>query len=124
MRGATQLEVRPSRPVVATVRAGLQGAGAPGGSSWSSRVPRVLPGCGQAWCRLSPATGGSVSVRSRSMRAEQDFDLFVRLQDPDDPVTREFVVERFLPLARSVARTHASNADTFDDVFQVACFGL
>jgi RNA polymerase sigma-B factor len=58
------------------------------------------------------------------MRAEQDLDLFVRLQDPDDPVTREFVVERFLPLARSVARTHASNADTFDDVFQVACFGL
>ena len=65
-----------------------------------------------------------MAVRSRSTRAEQDLELFLRLRDPDDPITRDFVVERFVPLARAVARTHATNADTFDDIFQVACFGL
>ncbi|HWC25421.1 MAG TPA: sigma factor, partial [Solirubrobacteraceae bacterium] len=41
-----------------------------------------------------------------------------------DPHAREALVERFLPLARKLARRYAGGADTYDDVYQVACLGL
>jgi RNA polymerase sigma-B factor len=41
-----------------------------------------------------------------------------------DPVDREAIVERFLPLARQLAARHQRPEEPFDDVFQVACFGL
>jgi RNA polymerase sigma-B factor len=59
-----------------------------------------------------------------SLEARADQRLFARLHDEKDPVTQEILVERFLPLARSVARAHASNGDTYDDVFQVASLAL
>jgi hypothetical protein len=37
-------------------------------------------------------------------RAEQDHVLFARYLDQRDPVDRELLVERFLPLARQLAR--------------------
>ncbi|MGH2943251.1 MAG: SigB/SigF/SigG family RNA polymerase sigma factor [Solirubrobacteraceae bacterium] len=40
-----------------------------------------------------------------------------------DPHAREVLVERFLPLARKLARRYAGQ-DTYDDVLQVACLGL
>jgi RNA polymerase sigma-B factor len=59
-----------------------------------------------------------------SERLREDRALFERLADRGDPVDREILVERFLPLARSLAARYARPDEPFDDVFQVACMGL
>jgi RNA polymerase sigma-B factor len=50
--------------------------------------------------------------------------LFERFADKRDPIDREVLVERFLPLARSLAARYRRPGEPFDDVFQVACIGL
>jgi RNA polymerase sigma-B factor len=57
-------------------------------------------------------------------RAQLDRRLFKRYIDARDPVDREAIVERFLPLARQLAARYQRADEPFDDVFQVACFGL
>jgi RNA polymerase sigma-B factor len=57
-------------------------------------------------------------------RAEQDRALFARYLDQRDPVDREMLVERFLPLARQLARRYQRHDEPFDELFQVACLGL
>jgi RNA polymerase sigma-B factor len=39
-------------------------------------------------------------------------------------VDRDVLVERFLPLARALARRYQHTGEPFDDLFQVACLGL
>ena len=63
-------------------------------------------------------------VRVGDGRAEQDRALFARYLDQRDPVDREILVERFLPLARQLARRYQRPDEPFDDLFQVACLGL
>ena len=55
--------------------------------------------------RLSPSQAGVAETRVREDRA-----LFKRLADQRDPVDREMLVERFLPLARSLAARYARPA--------------
>lgn len=57
-------------------------------------------------------------------RAEEDRALFSRYLDQRDPVDRDALVERFLPLARQLARRYQRPEEPFDDIFQVACVGL
>jgi RNA polymerase sigma-B factor len=57
-------------------------------------------------------------------RARADRLLFARYVDDRDPTTRDAVVERFMPLARQLAARYQRPEEPFDDVFQVACFGL
>jgi RNA polymerase sigma-B factor len=57
-------------------------------------------------------------------RAGSDRRLFTRYVDAHDPVDRDAIVERFLPLARQLASRYQRPEEPFDDVFQVACFGL
>jgi RNA polymerase sigma-B factor len=57
-------------------------------------------------------------------RADMDRRLFERYGDAQDPVDRAAIVERFLPLARQLAARYQRPEEPFDDVFQVACFGL
>jgi RNA polymerase sigma-B factor len=57
-------------------------------------------------------------------RAQEDRALFARYLDLRDPVDREALVERFLPLARQLARRYQRPDEPFDDLFQVACLGL
>jgi RNA polymerase sigma-B factor len=59
-----------------------------------------------------------------SDRAGEDRALFARYHDRRDPVDRDMLVERFLPLARQLARRYARPDQPFDDLFQVACLGL
>jgi RNA polymerase sigma-B factor len=59
-----------------------------------------------------------------SDRAAEDRALFARYLDRRDPVDREVLVERFLPLARQLARRYQRPDEPFDDLFQVACLGL
>ena len=57
-------------------------------------------------------------------RVAEDRALFARYLDERDPVDREMLVERFLPLARQLARRYQRPDEPFDDLFQVACLGL
>jgi RNA polymerase sigma-B factor len=57
-------------------------------------------------------------------RLRADRVLFERLGAEGDPVDRELMVERFLPLARSIASRYVRRGETYDDIFQVACLAL
>jgi RNA polymerase sigma-B factor len=57
-------------------------------------------------------------------RAWRDRTLFERYLDERDPVDRQVLIERFLPLARQLAGRYRRAAVPFDDLFQVACVGL
>jgi RNA polymerase sigma-B factor len=57
-------------------------------------------------------------------RLREDQELFARYADKHDPVDRDLLVERFMPLARSLAARYLRRDEPFDDVFQVACLGL
>src|SRR6478736_5530904 len=73
---------------------------------------------------MSPSGIPTGRVRVGDGRAEQDRALFARYLDKRDPVDREVLVERFLPLARQLARRYERPGEPFDDLFQVACLGL
>jgi RNA polymerase sigma-B factor len=51
-------------------------------------------------------------------------ELFGRWQNSGDQRAREQLVERFLPLARNLARRYAGAREPFDDLLQVASLGL
>jgi RNA polymerase sigma-B factor len=69
-------------------------------------------------------TPGEDPPPTASSRAEQDRVLFARYLDRRDPIDREMLVDRFLPLARQLARRYQRPEEPFDDLFQVACLGL
>jgi len=77
---------------------------------------------------LVPSRRDAVGQRRREVanegRAQRDRDLFARLRDPHDRVDRDTIIERFLPLARQIAGRYQRPEEPFDDVFQVACYGL
>jgi RNA polymerase sigma-B factor len=70
------------------------------------------------------ATHTPHSTNDEPDRAYADRRLFDRYVDERDPIDRDAVVERFLPLARQLAARYQRPEEPFDDVFQVACFGL
>jgi RNA polymerase sigma-B factor len=75
--------------------------------------------------RVASATPSArVDHQRHTARAEEDRALFERLADKGEAIDREMLVERFLPLARSLAARYVSHGEPFDDVFQVACLGL
>jgi len=51
-------------------------------------------------------------------------ELFHRWQERRDRRARDELIERFLPLARKLARRYASTNEPFDDLVQVASLGL
>jgi RNA polymerase sigma-B factor len=82
----------------------------------SSAAP-ALP-VGELWTR--PRPGSSPARRAHEERA-----LFDRLAaDSSDARAREALVERYMPLARSLARRYQRPGDPLDDVLQVASLGL
>jgi RNA polymerase sigma-B factor len=64
------------------------------------------------------------SSRPPSERADADRRLFVRYTEQRAPGDRDAIVERFLPLARQLAARYQRPDEPFDDIFQVACYGL
>jgi RNA polymerase sigma-B factor len=72
----------------------------------------------------SPEDPPGRGQRIDAERLRQDRVLFERFADRRDPADRELLVERFLPLARSLAARYVRTDEPFDDVFQVACMGL
>jgi RNA polymerase sigma-B factor len=59
-----------------------------------------------------------------SGRCAEDRALFARYLSSRDPIERDLLIERFLPLARQLARRYQRPDEPFDDLFQVACLGL
>ena len=51
-------------------------------------------------------------------------DLFERFRQHRAPADRDALAERYLPLARQLARRYHTPDEPFDDLYQVACIGL
>ena len=64
------------------------------------------------------------SVLDHPRRQIENRDLFVRWHKLGDQRAREELVDRFLPLARNLARRYAGAREPFDDLLQVASLGL
>ncbi|MDX6682621.1 MAG: polymerase sigma-B factor [Solirubrobacteraceae bacterium] len=73
---------------------------------------------GEAWV----APPASSSLRDR--RARHDRLLFARLAADGDPFAREALIERYLPLARSLALRYQRSSEPLEDLMQVASLGL
>ncbi len=82
-----------------------------------------------------PETGYALDMRSTDLEANrpafertpgraENEKLFVQWQEHGDQRAREELVERFLPLARNLARRYAGAREPFDDLLQVASLGL
>jgi RNA polymerase sigma-B factor len=72
------------------------------------------PKCGRV---LGPA-GRSAVARAESR------ELFVRWRADGDQAARAELVARFMPLARSLARRYTGAHEAFEDLYQVASYGL
>jgi RNA polymerase sigma-B factor len=68
-----------------------------------------------------PAVGRHASEPSRRCA---DRRLFERFAATGDPAERDAIIERFLPLARQLAASYQRPYEPFDDIYQVACYGL
>jgi RNA polymerase sigma-B factor len=64
--------------------------------------------------------------RSRAVTRTNDDsgELFARWQQHGDRAAREALVQRFMPLARSLARRYDRSSEPFEDLTQVASLGL
>jgi RNA polymerase sigma-B factor len=56
--------------------------------------------------------------------AARDRLLFRRYRDAADPIDRDEMVRRFMPLARQLAARFAGGTEPYDDLLQVACLAL
>ena len=85
----------------------------------------------------SPANGGDAKPeqqngdangpeqkRPQSANTREDRRLLIRYHDEGDMAAREELVERFLPLARQLARRYQRQNEPLDDLMQVASMGL
>ena len=70
------------------------------------------------------ARGYPSSGEDRPARAREDRRLLESYRRNGDPAAREALVERFLPLARQLARRYQRGAEPLDDLVQVASLGL
>jgi RNA polymerase sigma-B factor len=69
------------------------------------------------------ARHGQVVGAAKSDRADERM-LFARFQRDGDRAAHEALVERFLPLARQLARRYERGNEPLDDLIQVASLGL
>jgi RNA polymerase sigma-B factor len=71
-----------------------------------------------------PGNGGSRPNGDRETRTREDRRLLERYHRDGDLAAREALVERFLPLARQLARRYQRGGEPLDDLIQVASLGL
>jgi RNA polymerase sigma-B factor len=76
---------------------------------------------------MATATDRSAALGSGSQPvvfALSDGDLFARLRADGDPKARKALIERYLPLARRLARRYQHTDEPIEDLVQVASVGL
>jgi RNA polymerase sigma-B factor len=71
-----------------------------------------------------PSLPETIDPRDQRRRAEQERMLFERYRARRDPLDREVLFRRFLPLATALARRFRRTSEPMDDLVQVACVGL
>jgi RNA polymerase sigma-B factor len=74
--------------------------------------------------RIPAVRNMSDAAASGPERTREDRELFLRHQRDRDPAAREALVERFLPLARQLARRYQRAEEPLEDLIQVAALGL
>src|SRR4051812_4899846 len=75
-------------------------------------------------CRTRTVRDVSDAAASGAERTREDRELFIRHQRQGDPLAREHLVARFLPLARQLARRYQRADEPLEDLVQVASLGL
>ncbi|HKO26137.1 MAG TPA: SigB/SigF/SigG family RNA polymerase sigma factor [Solirubrobacteraceae bacterium] len=78
----------------------------------------------RSWLRSANEQRRTGAVNDRRARAVEEQRLFARYRRRDDPAARAALVERFLPLAKMLARRYNGGAEPLDDLVQVASLGL
>jgi RNA polymerase sigma-B factor len=73
---------------------------------------------------VAQALQARVDRGSAVIERTDSVELFRRWQEQGDRRAREQLVERFLPLARKLARRYSGAHEPFDDLLQVASLGL
>ncbi len=68
-----------------------------------------------------PSSSGSRTVARAIDDSRQ---LFLRWQRDGDGAARELLVQRYMPLTRSLARRYGRSSEPFEDLLQVALLGL
>jgi RNA polymerase sigma factor (sigma-70 family) len=84
----------------------------------SRQAPAGLPESTRQHGRASGSAARSALARAESR------ELFARWQQDRDHAARDQLVERFLPLARKLARRYTGANEPFEDLLQVASYGL
>lgn len=70
------------------------------------------------------AVGGSPAPEAQQGEGSSDVALFARMHRDGDQRAREALIERYLPLARRLARRYQRTEEPMDDLVQVASLGL
>jgi RNA polymerase sigma-B factor len=73
---------------------------------------------------MSSVAAPAAPQRTRASASEDLGDLFARWQGQGDQAAREELLERFMPLTRSLARRYGRSSEPFEDLLQVASLGL
>jgi RNA polymerase sigma-B factor len=74
--------------------------------------------------RVRTVRNMSDAAASGRERTREDRELFLRHQRDRDPLAREALVQRFMPLARQLARRYQRADEPLEDLVQVAALGL
>jgi len=73
---------------------------------------------------MATATERSASTDTQAPSVLPDRELFDRMRSNVDPRARELLIERYLPLARRLARRYQHTDEPIEDLVQVASIGL
>jgi RNA polymerase sigma-B factor len=73
---------------------------------------------------MTAVTTHRLAAVETQRRPHTDAQLLAAYAETRDPQLREALVERFLPLARSIAKRYRKAEEPFDDLLQVASLGL
>jgi RNA polymerase sigma-B factor len=73
---------------------------------------------------MATATQRTASTDTQALSVLSDRELFAHMRSGDGPRAREFLIDRYLPLARRLARRYQHTDEPIEDLIQVASIGL